>query len=71
MATSPRPRWSPGVGIGSRVRMIFKTVASGLALPLWTLDEAARSRPHPGAIPSADDRTVDRVRRISPAAELT
>jgi uncharacterized OB-fold protein len=29
------------VGIGSRVRMIFKTVAPGLALPLWTLDEAA------------------------------
>jgi uncharacterized OB-fold protein len=30
------------VGIGSRVRMAFKDCAPGLALPLWTLDEAAR-----------------------------
>ena len=29
------------VGIGSRMRMVFKDVASGLALPHWTLDEAA------------------------------
>ena len=28
-------------GIGSRVRMIFKPVAEGLAVPLWVLDEAA------------------------------
>jgi uncharacterized OB-fold protein len=29
------------VGIGSRVRMVFSDVAEGLALPQWTLDEAA------------------------------
>jgi uncharacterized OB-fold protein len=29
------------VGIGTRVRMVFKDVAAGLAVPLWTLDEAA------------------------------
>ena len=28
------------VGIGSRVRMIFKAVAPELAIPLWTLDDA-------------------------------
>jgi hypothetical protein len=29
------------VGIGTRVRMVFKDVAAGLAVPLWTLDETA------------------------------
>jgi hypothetical protein len=29
------------VGIGTRVRMVFKDVAAGLAVPLWTIDEAA------------------------------
>ena len=29
------------VGIGTRVRMVFADVAPGLALPQWTLDEAA------------------------------
>ena len=29
------------VGIGSRMRMVFSDVAPGLALPQWTLDEAA------------------------------
>jgi uncharacterized OB-fold protein len=29
------------VGIGTRVRMVFSDVAPGLALPQWTLDEAA------------------------------
>ena len=29
------------VGIGSRVRMVFKNVAPNLAIPLWTLDEVA------------------------------
>ena len=33
------------VGIGSRVRMIFKDIAPGLAIPLWSLDQ----------IPSAAD----------------
>src|SRR5262249_36194385 len=30
-----------GVGIGTRVRMVFTDVAPGLALPQWTIDEAA------------------------------
>jgi uncharacterized OB-fold protein len=29
------------VGIGTRVRMVFSDVAQGLALPQWTIDEAA------------------------------
>jgi uncharacterized OB-fold protein len=29
------------VGIGSRMRMVFKDVSEGLSLPMWTLDEAA------------------------------
>src|SRR3984893_2369997 len=29
------------VGIGTRVRMVFSDVAPGLALPQWTIDEAA------------------------------
>jgi uncharacterized OB-fold protein len=29
------------VGIGTRVRMVFSDVASGLALPQWTIDETA------------------------------
>ncbi len=31
------------VGIGTRVRMVFSDVAPGLALPQWTIDEAAPS----------------------------
>ena len=30
------------VGIGTRVRMVFSDVASGLALPQWTIDETAQ-----------------------------
>jgi uncharacterized OB-fold protein len=30
-----------GVGIGTRVRMVFSNVAPGLALPQWTIDTAA------------------------------
>ena len=29
------------VGIGTRVRMVFSDVAPGLAIPQWTIDEAA------------------------------
>jgi uncharacterized protein len=29
------------VGIGTRVRMVFKDVAAGLAVPLWAIDETA------------------------------
>jgi len=35
------------VGIGSRVRMVFTDVADGLALPQWTIDEAA---PQPASV---------------------
>jgi hypothetical protein len=38
------------VGIGSRVRMVFKDLAPGLALPLWTLNEAA-TQPAPWRYP--------------------
>jgi len=32
------------VGIGTRMRMVFTDVAPGLALPQWTIDEAADSK---------------------------
>ena len=38
------------VGIGTRVRMIFKDVAPGLAVPLWTIDETA-DQPAPWRYP--------------------
>jgi hypothetical protein len=36
-----KPELVAKVGIGTRVRMVFKDVADGLAVPLWTIDEAA------------------------------
>ena len=39
------------VGIGTRVRMIFKTVSEGFALPQWTIDEAAEQPAHPWRYP--------------------
>ncbi len=38
------------VGIGSRMRMVFKDVAEGLSLPLWTLDESV-PQPEPWRYP--------------------
>jgi uncharacterized protein len=38
------------VGIGTRVRMVFAPVADGLALPQWTIDEAA-DQPTPWRYP--------------------
>ena len=35
------PEMIKKVGIGTRVRMIFKKVSDGFALPHWTIDEAA------------------------------
>jgi len=35
------------VGIGTRLRMVFSDIAPGLALPQWTLDEAA---PQPATV---------------------
>jgi uncharacterized OB-fold protein len=39
------------VGIGSRVRMVFTDVTAGLALPQWTLDEAAPQPDKPWRYP--------------------
>ena len=39
------------VGIGSRMRMVFSDVVSGLALPQWTLDEGAKQPANPWRYP--------------------
>jgi uncharacterized protein len=39
------------VGIGTRLRMVFADVAPGLALPLWTIDEAAQQPANPWRYP--------------------
>jgi uncharacterized protein len=39
------------VGIGTRVRMVFSDVAPGLALPQWTIDEAAAQPEKPWRYP--------------------
>lgn len=39
------------VGIGTRVRMVFSDVAPGLALPQWTIDEAAPQPDKPWRYP--------------------
>ena len=39
------------VGIGSRVRMVFVDVGEGLAIPQWTLDEAATQPQKPWRYP--------------------
>jgi uncharacterized protein len=39
------------VGIGTRVRMVFSDVAPGLALPQWTIDEAAAQPTKPWRYP--------------------
>jgi uncharacterized OB-fold protein len=41
------------VGIGTRVRMIFKTVSEGFALPHWTIDEEAEQPAAPWRYPQA------------------
>lgn len=35
------PEVAKTVGIGTRVRMVFKDVAENMAIPLWTIDEEA------------------------------
>jgi len=35
------------VGIGTRVRMVFKDVSEGLSLPMWTIDEDAKQPAKP------------------------
>ena len=39
------------VGIGTRVRLVFKDVAPGLALPLWTIDESVKQSAAPWRYP--------------------
>jgi hypothetical protein len=39
------------VGIGTRVRMVFADVAPGLAIPHWTIDEAAPQPAKPWRYP--------------------
>jgi len=39
------------VGIGARVRMVFSDVGPGLALPQWTIDEAAPQPEKPWRYP--------------------
>jgi uncharacterized OB-fold protein len=45
------PEMVRGVGIGTRVRMVFADVAPGLALPQWTIDEAATQPARPWRYP--------------------
>jgi uncharacterized protein len=51
------PDFVARVGIGSRVRMVFKDLAPGLALPLWTLDETAGQPAVPWRYPEPDPVT--------------
>ena len=39
------------VGIGTRVRVLFKTIGEGLAVPLWVVDEAAEQPENPWRYP--------------------
>lgn len=54
--TTPDGKLAPpamvrSVGIGTRVRMVFTDVAEGLALPQWTIDEAAKQPATPWRYP--------------------
>ena len=39
------------VGVGTRVRMVFSDVTAGLAIPQWTIDEAAEQPANPWRYP--------------------
>ena len=39
------------VGIGSRLRIVFKTIGDGIALPLWCVDETAQQPEKPWRYP--------------------
>jgi uncharacterized protein len=45
------PQLVASVGIGTRVRMVFKDVGDGLAVPLWTIDETATQSDSPWRYP--------------------
>ena len=44
------PEMVKRVGIGSRMRMVFRHVSEGLALPMWTLDDSV-DQPQPWRYP--------------------
>jgi uncharacterized OB-fold protein len=46
------PEFVRAVGIGTRVRMVFRDIAPGLSLPQWTIDEAA-TKPSPWHYPQS------------------
>ena len=46
------PEMVAGVGIGSRVRMVFTDVGEGLSLPQWTPDEGADQSETPWRYPA-------------------
>ena len=39
------------VGIGTRVRVVFKDIGEGIAMPLWTVDEEAEQPASPWRYP--------------------
>ena len=45
------PEMVSGVGIGSRMRMVFKKIGEGIAMPMWTLDETAEQPEAPWRYP--------------------
>jgi uncharacterized OB-fold protein len=45
------PEMVRSVGIGTRVRMVFADVAPGIAIPHWTIDEAAAQPAKPWRYP--------------------
>lgn len=49
-ATLAPPDMVKQAGIGSRVRIVFKDVAPGLAVPLWTLDTTEQVGVEPGKV---------------------
>jgi len=45
------PEMVRGIGIGSRVRMVFSDVVDGVSLPQWTLDTTAKQPDKPWRYP--------------------
>ena len=48
------PEMIKRVGIGSRMKMVFKPVGDGIALPMWMLDEDAEQPDQPWRYPQED-----------------
>ncbi len=44
------------VGIGTRLRIVYKDIGDGMALPLWTVDEEAEQPQEPWRYPEAPPR---------------